>query len=70
MIAPNQWGVGGDRLDTYGRSAIIDPWGTLLCSCPDGEGWASAVVDLDRQREIRERLPALSHVRTDLFFGR
>jgi predicted amidohydrolase len=67
VLAPDQWGPGRDGIETYGRSAIIDPWGTVLAVCPDGEGHATATVDLSRQDAIRQRFPALSHARADLF---
>lgn len=67
VVAANQFGSGGEGIDTYGRSAIIDPWGTVLALCPDGEGWASAVLDLERQETIRRGFPALRHMRMDLF---
>jgi predicted amidohydrolase len=68
VIAPNQWGVGGERMDTYGRSLILDPWGTVLASCPDGEGWAAATLDFERQASMRRSFPALDHIRKDIFF--
>jgi nitrilase len=42
---------------------VIDPWGTVLCTVPDGEGFALATLDFARQDEIRRRLPALRHRR-------
>ena len=63
VIAPNQFGRHAPTINTYGRSMIIDPWGTILATAPDGEGAITAELDLDRQAEIRERLPALKHRR-------
>ena len=66
VIAPNQHGTGGEGIDTYGRSCVIDPWGTVVATAADGEGWTSAVIDLEQQRAIRERFPALDHRRPDV----
>jgi len=63
VIAPNQCGTHTPELATYGHSAIIDPWGTVLASLGDEEGIALAEIDLARVSEIRTRLPALQHRR-------
>jgi predicted amidohydrolase len=59
VIAPDQHGQHGPNLTTFGRSTIIDPWGTPLAIAPDGPGVIVAEIDLDRLAAIRERLPAL-----------
>jgi predicted amidohydrolase len=61
VLAPAQYGAHSARRSSYGRSLIIDPWGTVLATAPDGEGVALAEIDLERLREIRRRLPALEH---------
>lgn len=63
VIASNQYGRNGPGIVTYGRSAIIDPWGVPLAVAADGETVITAEIDLDHQAEIRERLPALRHRR-------
>jgi predicted amidohydrolase len=42
---------------------IVDPWGIVLATVPDREGYAVAELDMDRLDEIRRRLPALRHRR-------
>jgi nitrilase len=42
---------------------IIDPWGTVLATAPDGEGLITAEIDFDHLRQIRSRLPSLNHRR-------
>jgi predicted amidohydrolase len=63
VIAANQVGAhpGGNR--SGGRSMIVDPWGVVLAQAPDREGYIVAECDLESQREIRARLPALSNRR-------
>jgi deaminated glutathione amidase len=67
VIAANQVGAhpGGHR--SGGRSMIVDPWGVVLASAPDGEGWITAELDLERQLEIRVQLPVLAHRRADVY---
>jgi predicted amidohydrolase len=61
VVAANQWGEHPPQPPTYGRSTIIDPWGTPLATAADGEGLIVADLDFDRLAAIRRRLPALAH---------
>jgi deaminated glutathione amidase len=64
VLAAGQHGYpGGGRKPSFGHSMIIDAWGTVLAQAPDGDGVIVAELDLDEQRRIRERLPALDHRR-------
>jgi len=63
VIAPNQYGQHGPNHATYGRSMIIDPWGTVLATASDGVSVARAEIDVARVAAVRERLPALAHRR-------
>lgn len=63
VVAPNQCGQHTPHLVTYGRSAIIDPWGVPLAVAPDGEAVIVAEIDRAHQREIRQQLPSLAHRR-------
>jgi predicted amidohydrolase len=59
VIAPGQWGAHDDqglRL-SYGHSVIIDPWGTVVAECGDGEGFCIATMDPERTRRIRSQIP-------------
>ena len=44
----------------YGRSLIVDPWGTILAQAPDEETVVSAELERSRLEEIRRRLPSLA----------
>jgi len=67
LVAANQIGAhpGGHR--SGGRSMIVDPWGLVLAQAPDREGHIVAELDLERQREIREQLPALANRRPAVY---
>jgi deaminated glutathione amidase len=47
----------------YGRSMIVDPWGTILAQAPDEIGVTVADLDLDRLARIRQELPSLANRR-------
>jgi predicted amidohydrolase len=63
VVAPNQYGRHDEDLHTYGRSMIIDPWGTVVATAPDGEGLITAEIDFDQLGQIRSRLPSLQNRR-------
>src|SRR5919202_2416938 len=46
---------------SYGRSLIVDPWGTVLAQAPDEETVISAELDRARLVEIRRNLPSLAN---------
>ena len=47
----------------FGRSMIIDPWGTVLAQAPDTVGVVTADLDFARLDEIRLGLPSLANRR-------
>ena len=63
VLAPNQVGEAPPHFDSYGHSAIVDPWGAVLVSAPEGECFVAADLDLDEQDRVRESLPALANRR-------
>lgn len=48
VIAAAQWGKHNDRMETYGHSLVVDPWGDVLLDLQEGE--KMGVVDLDFSR--------------------
>lgn len=63
VIAPAQVGHHGGGRASHGQAMIVDPWGVVLAQVPDGEGFAIAQLDFDRQDRQRRELPALQHTR-------
>jgi predicted amidohydrolase len=63
VVAANQIGEHAPGKASGGRSLIADPWGTVLATAPDEEGYALAELDLARQDAVRAKLPALTHRR-------
>ena len=67
VIAANQFGEHPAGQHSGGRSMIVDPWGVVLAQAPDSEGHIVADLDLERQREIRARLPSLANRRPEAY---
>ena len=63
VLAAAQQGRHSPTRYTYGHSLIVDPWGTVLGECPDGEGVAVAELDLASLLKVRGELPTLTHRR-------
>ncbi|HET9197450.1 MAG TPA: carbon-nitrogen hydrolase family protein [Solirubrobacterales bacterium] len=61
VIAPNQWGEAPPHYSSFGRSAIVDPWGVVLATAPEGEGFVAAELDFAAQERVRESLPSLAN---------
>jgi predicted amidohydrolase len=59
VLAPNQVGTAPPHFDSFGHSAIVDPWGTMLATAPKGECFIAADLDLAAQEQVRESLPSL-----------
>ena len=67
VLAPNQVGTAPPHFDSYGHSAIVDPWGKLLADAPEGECFVAADLDLAAQDRIRAELPSLANRRPQAY---
>lgn len=68
VLAVNQSGEhphaeGGIPRKTWGHSAIIDPWGDVLCQLDDKPGICTARLDFTKMKEIRLAMPVVEHKR-------
>ncbi|MBE3075308.1 MAG: carbon-nitrogen hydrolase family protein [Actinobacteria bacterium] len=66
VLAPSQIG-GPSRFPAFGRSMVIDPWGTVVAQAPDVVGIVHAELDLDRVEAVRRQIPSLSNRRPDAY---
>lgn len=70
VIAPAQSGLHNDAgLRSYGHSAIIDPWGRVLCEAADRPSpqVICAEIDLAYVAQLRTRSPSFGHRRPELY---
>ncbi|MEZ4273508.1 MAG: carbon-nitrogen hydrolase family protein [Myxococcota bacterium] len=63
VIASGQFGHHGDKRSSWGKSQIIDPWGTVLAMAPEREGFTMASLNASDQQRVRRELPCLGHRR-------
>lgn len=63
LLAAGQGGVHPGGRETFGHSALIDPWGRVLAEQAQGEAVLLAERDAGEQAAIRQRMPIASHRR-------
>lgn len=59
IVAPAT--IHGPGMGSYGRSMVIDPWGTVIACAPDKEGVIIADIDLSEVNRVRQKLPSLTN---------
>jgi predicted amidohydrolase len=67
VLAPDQVGTAAPHYDSFGHSAIVDPWGAVLAIAPEGECFIAADLDLREQERVRESLPSLANRRPEAY---
>jgi deaminated glutathione amidase len=67
VAAPAQVGVTGIGRPSYGRSLVVDPWGTVVAQAPDEETVISADLDQSRVEEVRRQIPSLANRQPDAY---
>lgn len=63
VIASAQGGAHANGRQTYGHSMLIDPWGKVMASLPEGPGVITGQLQKATLNQIRQQLPALQHRR-------
>jgi predicted amidohydrolase len=63
VVAAAQIGDHEPHRTCYGRSMIVDPWGTVIAQAPDITCVVVAELDLNRLENIRAELPSLRNRR-------
>ena len=69
VVAPAQAGRHSEARVSFGHSVVIDPWGRVVALKRRGVGHISAILDPKETDRVRRGLPALRHVRNDLWKG-
>jgi len=67
VLAANQVGEADPSYSSWGHSMIVGPWGEILAEVTEGEGYAVADLDMAHLTEVRTKLPAVEHRRTEIF---
>jgi len=63
VIASAQTGMHENGRKTFGHSMIVDPWGTIKASLPEGQGIVAADLDFAYLQQVRSEFPVLLHRR-------
>jgi predicted amidohydrolase len=67
FVACGQWGVHPPGNWCYGRSMIVDPWGTVLATAQDGVSIAQATLNDERVAAVRRQIPSLTNRRPEAY---
>tara|TARA_B100000959_G_C14926069_1_gene601562 strand:- start:708 stop:1541 length:834 start_codon:yes stop_codon:yes gene_type:complete len=65
VTAPAQFGRHSTKRSSWGKSMLVDPWGTIIAQAKDNEGFALARFEKDYLKQVRKGLPALKHRKLD-----
>ncbi|MDD4378223.1 MAG: carbon-nitrogen hydrolase family protein [Eubacteriales bacterium] len=52
---------------SYGNSIVVSPWGNVINKMDEKEGYIIQEIDLDYVKKVRNELPLLKHLRSDLY---
>ena len=63
VVAAGQIGSHDPDRTCFGRSMIIDPWGTVVAQAPDEVGVTVADIAIERVETIRTQVPSLANRR-------
>lgn len=61
MLAAAQWGPHEPNATCYGRSLVIDPWGTVTAQASDGVGVIVTDIDTSLAAKMRTEVPSLAN---------
>jgi predicted amidohydrolase len=67
IVAAGQIGEAPPHYRSYGRSMIVDPWGTVLATAPDTECFVVADLRFERLDEVRSAIPSLANRRPESY---
>lgn len=67
VIAAAQTGQHNEKRRSYGHAMIVDPWGTVIAQCREGNDVCVAEIDLSYLDKVRQQMPVMKHKRNDLY---
>ncbi|MGK5095097.1 carbon-nitrogen hydrolase family protein [Deltaproteobacteria bacterium TL4] len=67
IAAPAQWGWHYGTRISYGRTVLINPWGTIVACAPDCPGLIIGKLDLDYLMKVRRDMPVQNHQRNECY---
>ncbi|MDD0852623.1 hypothetical protein HBN50_05920 [Halobacteriovorax sp. GB3] len=54
VISSAQWGNHNERVNTFGHSLCVDPWGDILCDNGEAQNVMTATLSKERIQEVRQ----------------
>ena len=63
VIAAAQCGKHNENRSSYGHSLVVDPWGDVVIDMGEEGGVGIVEIDVEKIKEIRRKLPCLTHKR-------
>lgn len=68
VVAAAQYGQHNPNRSSYGRSVVVDPWGTLTACCSDiSPTFSLTEVNQQYLRKVRESMPIFEHKRSEVY---
>lgn len=67
MVSPAQVGSYAEGKWSWGRSMIVNPWGTVLATAPDEETFVIANLDREMLQRVRRQVPSLANRQPDRY---
>ena len=61
VLAAAQGGFHDNGRETWGQSALIDPWGVILAERKKGQALVMGEMAHEKINEVRQKIPALNH---------
>lgn len=66
VVASNQYGP-LHKDNPFGRSSIVDPWGTIIAAASGREDIVYAALDMDYQQQVRDRVATWVNRRPEVY---
>ena len=66
VVAANQYGHAGNE-NHFGRSSIVDPWGTVVSSASNRQDIIFATLDMDYQNSIRDSVATWKNRKPEIY---